>query len=80
MVVKRKLKASCSLNSLWIPPLRGDVSLETTKLSQSLQMSSSFAKHNISLAALLNNVDKVGAQLFSQLPNAEPNCYFINKS
>nr|XP_043895928.1 uncharacterized protein LOC122778275 [Solea senegalensis] len=58
VVGKRSVKASCSLSSLWTPPLGGEVSLEASKLSQSLQMASSYAQHNISLAAVLNTVDK----------------------
>lgn len=60
VVGKRSVKASCSLSSLWTPPLRGEVSLEASKLSHSLQMASTYAKHNISLSAVLNTIDKVG--------------------
>ncbi|XP_037642433.1 uncharacterized protein LOC119498040 [Sebastes umbrosus] len=55
---KRSVKASCSLSSLWTPPLRGDVSLETSKFSHTLQMSSTYGKHNVTLNAALNTVDK----------------------
>ncbi|XP_035489892.2 uncharacterized protein LOC118310747 isoform X2 [Scophthalmus maximus] len=58
VVGKRSVKASCSLSSLWTPPLRGEVSLEASKLSHSLQMASTYAKHNISLSAVLNTIDK----------------------
>ncbi|XP_040911109.1 uncharacterized protein LOC121193056 [Toxotes jaculatrix] len=58
VVGKRSVKASCSLSSLWTPPLRGDVSLEASKFSHTLQMASTYGKQNISLAAALNTVDK----------------------
>ncbi|XP_071348305.1 uncharacterized protein [Trachinotus anak] len=58
MVIKRGVKASCSLSSLWTPPLRGDVSLEASKSSHTLQMASTYGKHNVSLTAALNTVDK----------------------
>uniref|UniRef100_A0A7N6A2B4 Vitellogenin domain-containing protein n=1 Tax=Anabas testudineus TaxID=64144 RepID=A0A7N6A2B4_ANATE len=58
MVGKRSMKASCSLSSLWTSPLRGDISLEASKFSQTVQMASTCGKHNISLAAALNTVDK----------------------
>eukprot|EP00064_Thunnus_orientalis_P014659 superscaffoldBa00002579_g14706 len=57
-VGKRNMKASCSLSSLWTAPLRGDVSLEASKFSHTLQMASSYGKHNVSLTAALNIVDK----------------------
>lgn len=60
VVGKRSVKASGSLSSLWTPPLRGDVSLEASKFSHTLQMASTYGKHNVSLAAALNTVDKVG--------------------
>ncbi|XP_042353477.1 uncharacterized protein LOC121951275 [Plectropomus leopardus] len=58
VVGKRSVKASGSLSSLWTPPLRGDVSLETSKFSHTLQMASTYGKHNVSMAAALNTVDK----------------------
>ncbi|XP_032387729.1 apolipophorins [Etheostoma spectabile] len=62
MVGKQSVKASGSLSSLWTSPLRGDVSLETLKFSHTLQMASTYGKHNVSLAAVLNTVDKVGGK------------------
>lgn len=56
---KQNVKASASLVSLWTPPIRGDISVETSSASHALQMSSTFGKHNVSLTAALNNVDKV---------------------
>ncbi len=64
MVGKRSVKASASLSSLWTPPLRGDVSLEVFKFSHTLQMTSTYGKHNVSLSAALNAVDKVGDTLW----------------
>ncbi|XP_070700951.1 uncharacterized protein [Pempheris klunzingeri] len=58
VVGKRSVKASVSLSSLWTPPLRGDVSLEASKFSHTLQMASTYGKHNVSLAAALNTVEK----------------------
>ncbi|KAG7227140.1 hypothetical protein INR49_013938 [Caranx melampygus] len=58
VMMKRGVKASCSLSSLWTPPLRGDVSLEASKFSHTLQMASAYGKHNISLSAAMNSVDK----------------------
>ncbi|XP_029309262.1 uncharacterized protein LOC115022426 [Cottoperca gobio] len=58
VVGKRSVKASGSLSSLWTPPLKGDVSLETSKSSHTLQMTSTYGKHNVSLTAALNTVDK----------------------
>ncbi|XP_029929860.1 uncharacterized protein LOC115374855 [Myripristis murdjan] len=58
VVGKRGVKASCSLSSLWTSPLRGDVSLEASKYSHTLQMASSYGKHNLSLAAALKSTDK----------------------
>ncbi|XP_039672137.1 uncharacterized protein LOC120568593 [Perca fluviatilis] len=58
MVGKRSVKASGSLSSFWTSPLRGNVSLETFKFSHTLQMASTYGKHNVSLAAALNTVDK----------------------
>nr|XP_057943014.1 uncharacterized protein LOC131138235 isoform X3 [Doryrhamphus excisus] len=56
---KRNIKVSCSVSSLWTPPMSGDVFLEMLKPSLTLQMSSSYGKHNVSLAAALNTVDKI---------------------
>nr|XP_033505718.1 uncharacterized protein LOC117271565 [Epinephelus lanceolatus] len=58
VVGKRSVKASGSLSSLWTPTLRGDVSLESSKFSHTLQMTFTYGKHNVSLTAALNTVDK----------------------
>ncbi|XP_037314999.2 uncharacterized protein LOC119209652 [Pungitius pungitius] len=57
-VGRQSVGASGSLRSLWTPPLRGDVSLETSKFSHTLQMASTYGKHNASLTAALNTLDK----------------------
>ncbi|XP_046882872.1 uncharacterized protein LOC124472205 [Hypomesus transpacificus] len=62
MMGKQGLKASCSLSSLWSPGLRGDLSLETTKHSHTLQMASTYGKHNLTLTAALNTLDKVESE------------------
>lgn len=60
VVGKRGVKASGSLSSFWTPPLRGDVSLEASKSSHTLHMTSTCGRHNASLSAALITVDKVG--------------------
>ncbi|XP_056913419.1 uncharacterized protein LOC130539234 isoform X1 [Takifugu flavidus] len=55
---KRNVKASASLVTLWTPPLRGNISLENSKLSHTLHVASAYGKHNLSLSAALNHVDK----------------------
>ncbi|XP_034558150.1 uncharacterized protein LOC117826305 [Notolabrus celidotus] len=58
VVGKRSTRASCSVSSLWTPSFRGDVSLEASKLSHTLQMVSTYGKNNVSLTAALNTIDK----------------------
>ncbi|XP_029380588.1 apolipophorins [Echeneis naucrates] len=58
VVMKRGVKAFCSLSSLWTSPLRVDVSLEASTFSHTLQMASSYSKHNISLMAAFKTLDK----------------------
>ncbi|KAM8851209.1 uncharacterized protein AB9W97_022010 isoform 3-T3 [Spinachia spinachia] len=58
LVGKHSVKASGSLRSLWTPPLRADVSLVASKFSHTLQMASTCGKHNVSLTAALNTLDK----------------------
>ncbi|XP_045070322.1 uncharacterized protein LOC121534786 [Coregonus clupeaformis] len=58
MVAKQGLKASCTLSSVWSPALRGDLSLENTKQGRTLQLASSYGKHNLSLTAGLTTLDK----------------------
>ncbi|XP_019901155.3 uncharacterized protein LOC105030387 isoform X2 [Esox lucius] len=55
---KRGLKASCALSSAWSPALRGDLSLEDTKQGRTLQLTSGYGQHNLSLWAELTTVDK----------------------
>ncbi|XP_061695033.1 uncharacterized protein LOC133510744 isoform X2 [Syngnathoides biaculeatus] len=56
---KKNMKASYSLSSMWIAPLRGDISLDTLKSGLTLQMSSSYSKQNITVSAALNTIDKL---------------------
>lgn len=56
---KRNVKASASLVTLWTPPLRGNVSLENSKVSHTLHVASAYGKHTLSLSAALTHVDKV---------------------
>ncbi|KAJ8011260.1 hypothetical protein DPEC_G00056310 [Dallia pectoralis] len=58
MLGKRGLKVSCSLTSIWTPALRGDLSLENTQQGRSLQLTSGFGQHNLSLTAGLTTLDK----------------------
>ncbi|CAJ1071926.1 uncharacterized protein LOC122887130 [Xyrichtys novacula] len=58
VVGKQSIRVSCSCSSLWTPLIRGDISLEASKLSHSLQMTSTFGKNNASLTAVLNTADK----------------------
>ncbi|XP_029560066.1 uncharacterized protein LOC115156670 isoform X1 [Salmo trutta] len=58
MVAKQGLKASCTISSVWSPALRGDLSLENTKQGRTLQLASSYGKHNLSLTAGLTTLDK----------------------
>ncbi|XP_074545635.1 uncharacterized protein LOC141804879 [Halichoeres trimaculatus] len=58
VVGKQSTRVSCSISSLWSPPLRGDVSLEASKLSHTLQIASTYGRNNMSLTAALNTVDK----------------------
>lgn len=60
IVGKHSAKASASLVSVWTPPLRGNISLEASRSSHTLQIASAYGKHNVSLAAALKTVDKVG--------------------
>lgn len=56
---KQSFKASASLVTPWTPLLRGNVSLENSKLSHALHVTSTCGKQNLSLSAALNSVDKV---------------------
>ncbi|KAM3605075.1 uncharacterized protein V6R79_020226 [Siganus canaliculatus] len=58
VVGKRSMKASASFSSLWTPPVTGDVSVEASRSSHTLQMVSTYGKHNVSLAAALSAADK----------------------
>ncbi|KAK7945812.1 hypothetical protein WMY93_001540 [Mugilogobius chulae] len=58
LVGKKSVKASCSLKSLWTSPLGGELSLETSKFSHTLEITSSYGRHNVSVTAALNSADK----------------------
>lgn len=66
---KRSVKASGSLSSRWTLPLRGDISLEASKFSHTLQMASTYGKQNVSFTAALNTADKVGGDTGLHLYN-----------
>lgn len=59
VVGKRSLKAAASLSTLWTPPIGGDISLETSKSSQTVHASATCGKHNASVTAALRNVAEV---------------------
>ncbi|KAI9999784.1 hypothetical protein NQD34_011627, partial [Periophthalmus magnuspinnatus] len=59
LVGKRSVRASCSWESVWTPPLSGGLSLETSKLSHNLEMNCSYGRHNASVMAGLTSADKV---------------------
>ncbi|CAG5896969.1 unnamed protein product [Menidia menidia] len=58
VVGKQGVKASGSFSSLWTLPLRGNISVEASKLSHTLQMSTTYGKQNVSFVAALNTADK----------------------
>ncbi|KAM4551263.1 uncharacterized protein PAE49_015110 isoform 2-T2 [Odontesthes bonariensis] len=58
VVGKQGAKASGSLSSLWTLPLRGNISVEASKLSYTLQISTTYGRQNVSFAAALNTADK----------------------
>uniref|UniRef100_A0AAV2JUM6 Vitellogenin n=1 Tax=Knipowitschia caucasica TaxID=637954 RepID=A0AAV2JUM6_KNICA len=55
---KKSVKASCSFKSLWTSPLGGALSLETSKFSHTLEITSSYGTHNANVTAALNSADK----------------------
>lgn len=63
MAEGRSLKASASLVTLWTPLLRGNISVENSKLSHALHVASTYGKQNLSLSAGLSHVDKVTTQV-----------------
>lgn len=60
VVGKQAVKAHGSLGSLWTPPLKANVSLETSKSSRSLLMSYTYGGRSVSFAAAVSHADKVG--------------------
>lgn len=53
IVGKRSLKASASLHTLWTPSIGGDISLESSKWSQTVHASATCNKYNTSVTAAL---------------------------
>lgn len=79
IVGKRSVKGSATMTSLWTPPVGGDVSLEASKSSQALHISTTCGKHNVSVTAALSNVAEVsvgGTAGFSK--NAVKSMTYIN--
>lgn len=56
---KRKVNASCSISTAWMPPLRGEITLGNGKESKTLDMSTSYGKQNLNISTSLHIVDKV---------------------
>lgn len=76
VVGKRSLKAAASLSTLWTPPIGGDISLESSKSSQTVHASATCAKHNANVTAALRNVAEV--RLGSHCVQSRSNKYKIN--
>lgn len=78
---KRSVKASASLSTLWTPPIGGDVSLESSKSSQTLHVSATCSKHNASVTAALRNVAEVrlGREnvQYRRINNTDICCLFV---
>ncbi|TSS97525.1 Vitellogenin [Bagarius yarrelli] len=55
---KRRVNASCSISTAWMPTLRGEISLGNGKELKTLDMSTSYGKENLNISASLNIVDK----------------------
>ncbi|KAB5579798.1 hypothetical protein PHYPO_G00199100 [Pangasianodon hypophthalmus] len=55
---KRRVNASCSISTAWMPNLRGEISLGNGKELKTLDMSTSFGKQDFNISASLNIVDK----------------------
>lgn len=54
------MKAHGSLASLWTPPLKANVSLESSISSHTLLMSATCGRQNVSFTAAVSGADKVG--------------------
>ncbi|XP_014902708.1 apolipophorins isoform X1 [Poecilia latipinna] len=57
-VEKQAVKAHGSLASLWTPPLKANVSLESSKSSHALLMSATCGRQNVSFTAAVSGADK----------------------
>ncbi|KAK3567891.1 hypothetical protein QTP86_027307 [Hemibagrus guttatus] len=55
---KRRVNASCSISTAWMPTLRGKISLGNGKELKTLDMSTGYGKENLNISASLNTVDK----------------------
>ncbi|KAJ0066439.1 hypothetical protein NL108_013024, partial [Boleophthalmus pectinirostris] len=58
LVGKRSVRASCSWECVWTPRLGGGISLDTSRLSHSLEMTCSYGQYNASVTAALTSADK----------------------
>ncbi|XP_054888648.1 uncharacterized protein LOC129361674 [Poeciliopsis prolifica] len=58
MVGRQAVKAHGSLASLWTPPLKANVSLESSKSSHALLMSATCGRQNVSFTAAVSGADK----------------------
>lgn len=56
---KRRVNASCSISTAWMPTLRGEISLGNGKELKTLEISTGYGKENLNISASLNTVDKV---------------------
>lgn len=56
---KRRVNASCSISTAWMPTLRGEIFVGNGKELKTLDMNTSYGKQNLNISASLNNVDKV---------------------
>ncbi|XP_066536340.1 uncharacterized protein [Hoplias malabaricus] len=55
---KRKVNASCSITTAWMPALRGEISLSNGKQLKTLDMSSNYGKKDLKISASLNTLEK----------------------
>lgn len=56
---KRRVNASCSISTAWMPTLSGDISLGNGKELKTLDLSTGYGKQKFNISASLNIVDKV---------------------
>ncbi|XP_046708205.1 uncharacterized protein LOC124387728 [Silurus meridionalis] len=55
---KRRVNASCTIGTAWMPTLRGEISLGNGKELKTLDVSTSCGKQNLNISASLNIVEK----------------------